>query len=256
MADPEIRKIIHIDMDAFYASVEQRDDPELRGKPVAVGGRQRGVVMAASYEARKFGVRSAMPTATARRLCPDLLIVKPRFDVYKEVSQQIREIFLQYTPLVEPLSLDEAYLDVTTNLKNMPLASDIARGQDDRRVVPNRPRKSVGSETTFMEDLGRPTEIEQGVAGVLDDVWSYCERTGILGRTVTVKIKYADFQIVTRSRTLNEPVASRDVLERTSIELVRSIYPLAKRVRLLGVSLHNLQARGEPAAEPQMTLEF
>ncbi len=355
----EIRKIIHIDMDAFYASVEQRDDPALRGKPVVVGGRQRGVVMAASYEARKFGVRSAMPTATARRLCAELLLVKPRFDVYKEVSRQIREIFLEYTPLVEPLSLDEAYLDVTTNLKNMPLASDIAReirarilertgltasagisynkflaklasdhrkpngqtvippdkgpafvedlavgkfhgigpktaekmnrlgihtgadlraqslefleqyfgkagtwyfaiarGQDDRRVVPNRPRKSVGSETTFMEDLGRPSDIEHGVASVLDDVWSYCERTGILGRTVTVKIKYADFQIVTRSRTLNEPVASRAVLEQTSIDLVRSIYPLQKNVRLLGVSLHNLAPRGEPVTEPQMTLEF
>jgi DNA polymerase IV len=132
----------------------------------------------------------------------------------------------------------------------------IARGEDDRRVVPNRPRKSVGSETTFMEDLGRPKDIEQGVASVLDDVWSYCERTGILGRTVTVKIKYADFQIVTRSRTLNEPVASRAVLEQTSIDLVRSIYPLQKNVRLLGVSLHNLAPRGEPATEPQMTLEF
>src|SRR5262245_26493911 len=360
MADPTVRKIIHIDMDAFYASVEQRDDPALRGKPVAVGGRQRGVVMAASYEARKFGVRSAMPSATARRLCSELLLVKPRFDVYKEVSRQIREIFLEYTPLVEPLSLDEAYLDVTTNLKNMPLASDIAReirarilertgltasagisynkflaklasdhrkpngqtvippdkgpafvedlavgkfhgigpktaekmnrlgihtgadlrtqslefleqyfgkagtwyfaiarGEDDRRVVPNRPRKSVGSETTFMEDLARPAEIEDGVASVLDDVWSYCERTGVLGRTVTVKIKYADFQIVTRSRTLAEPVNSREVLERTSIELVRSIYPLEKRVRLLGVSLHNLGQRDEASAPPpQMTLKF
>ena len=127
MAEAEIRKIIHVDMDAFYASVEQRDDPALRGLPVAVGGRQRGVVMAASYEARKFGVRSAMPSVTAKRLCPELVFVKPRFDVYKEVSQQIREIFLEYTPLVEPLSLDEAYLDVTTNLKNIPLASDIAR---------------------------------------------------------------------------------------------------------------------------------
>jgi len=126
-ADSPPRKIIHVDMDAFYASVEQRDDAELRGKPVAVGGRQRGVVMAASYEARKFGVRSAMPSATAHRLCGELVFVKPRFDVYKEVSRQIREIFLDYTPLVEPLSLDEAYLDVTTNLKNMPLASDIAR---------------------------------------------------------------------------------------------------------------------------------
>src|SRR5215468_2395689 len=127
MAESAIRKIIHIDMDAFYASVEQRDDPSLRGRPVAVGGRQRGVVMAASYEARKFGVRSAMPSATAHRLCAELVFVKPRFDVYKEVSRQIREIFLEYTPLVEPLSLDEAYLDVTGNLKGMPLASDVAR---------------------------------------------------------------------------------------------------------------------------------
>src|SRR5258708_18826206 len=127
MAEPEIRKIIHVDMDAFYASVEQRDAPELRGKRVAVGGSERGVVMAASYEARKFGVRSAMPSATAQRLCAELVFVKPRFDVYKEVSRQIREIFLDYTPLVEPLSLDEAYLDVTTNLKGMPLASEITR---------------------------------------------------------------------------------------------------------------------------------
>ena len=127
MAEPEIRKIIHVDMDAFYASVEQRDDPALRGRPVAVGGRQRGVVMAASYEARTFGVRSAMPSVTAKRMCAELVFVKPRFEVYKEVSRQIREIFLDYTPLVEPLSLDEAYLDVTTNLKNMPLASEIAR---------------------------------------------------------------------------------------------------------------------------------
>jgi DNA polymerase-4 len=357
MAGLEIRKIIHVDMDAFYASVEQRDDPSLRGLPVAVGGRQRGVVMAASYEARKFGVRSAMPSATATRMCPELVFVKPRFDVYKEVSRQIREIFLEYTPLVEPLSLDEAYLDVTTNLKGMVFASEIAReirgrilevtgltasagisynkflaklasdyrkpnnqttippekgpafveslpvakfhgvgpktaekmnrlglhtgadlkaqsleflqqyfgksgdyyyaiarGHDDRRVVPNRPRKSVGSETTFMEDLGRPAEIEDGVASVLEDVWSYCERTRIAGRTVTVKIKYADFQIVTRSRTLDEPVTSRETLERTSRELVRSIFPLQKKVRLLGVSLSNLHAREEPVVPPQMTL--
>ena len=127
MAELEIRKIIHVDMDAFYASVEQRDDPSLRGLPVAVGGRQRGVVMAASYEARTFGVRSAMASVTAKRLCPELVFVKPHFDVYKEVSRQIRAIFLDYTPLVEPLSLDEAYLDVTTNLKSIPLASDIAR---------------------------------------------------------------------------------------------------------------------------------
>src|SRR6266478_189308 len=127
MAEAEIRKIIHIDMDAFYASVEQRDDPALRGRPVAVGGRERGVVMAASYEARTFGVRSAMPSTTARRLCAELVFVKPRFDVYKEVSRQIRAIFAEYTPLIEPLSLDEAYLDVTTNLKNIALATQIAR---------------------------------------------------------------------------------------------------------------------------------
>jgi len=123
-----LRKILHIDMDAFYASVEQRDNPDLRGKPVAVGGsRERGVVAAASYEARKFGVRSAMPSSIAARKCPDLVFVKPRFEVYKNVSQQIREIFHQYTDLVEPLSLDEAFLDVTENKRQMNRATDIAR---------------------------------------------------------------------------------------------------------------------------------
>jgi len=121
------RKIIHIDMDAFYASVEQRDNPELRGKPVAVGGsRERGVVAAASYEARKFGVHSAMPSVTAKRKCPELIFVKPRFDTYKAISQQIRKIFAGYTPIIEPLSLDEAYLDVTTNLKDVASATRIA----------------------------------------------------------------------------------------------------------------------------------
>ncbi len=122
-----VRKIIHVDMDAFYASVEQRDNPELRGKPLAVGGAAaRGVVAAASYEAREFGVRSAMPSVTAARKCPALIFVKPRFEVYRAVSQQIREIFAEYTPIIEPLSLDEAYLDVTENLKGMSVATDIA----------------------------------------------------------------------------------------------------------------------------------
>src|SRR5438309_10564620 len=120
------RKIIHVDMDAFYASVEQRDAPELRGKPVAVGGGHRGVVMAASYEAREYGVRSAMPSVTAKRRCPELIFVKTRFDVYRAVSQQIRAIFLDYTPHVEPLSLDEAYLDVTEDLKGIGVATTIA----------------------------------------------------------------------------------------------------------------------------------
>src|SRR5262249_53916129 len=121
-----VRKVIHIDMDAFYAWVEQRDNPELRGKPVAVGGSEaRGVVAAASYEARRFGVRSAMPSITAKRKCPELIFVRPRFDVYREVSQQIRAIFAEYTPLIEPLSLDEAYLDVTDNLKAIRSATEI-----------------------------------------------------------------------------------------------------------------------------------
>src|SRR2546423_11937953 len=115
-----MRKIIHIDMDAFYASVEQRDNPELRGKPLAVGGAEaRGVVAAASYEARKFGVRAAMPSVIAKRKCPDLIFMKPRFDVYKAVSLRIRQIFAEYTLIIEPLSLDEAYLDVTENLKGI-----------------------------------------------------------------------------------------------------------------------------------------
>jgi len=127
MTTAPIRKIIHVDMDAFYASVEQRDNPDLRGKPLAVGGSAvRGVAAAASYEARKFGVHSAMPSVTAKRKCPDLIFVPPRFDVYKAVSQQIREIFPEFTPLIEPLSLDEAYLDVTENLKGMEIATEIA----------------------------------------------------------------------------------------------------------------------------------
>ena len=341
-----VRKIIHIDMDAYYASVEQRDNPSLRGQPVAVGHpAKRGVVAAASYEARKFGVRSAMPSTTALRQCPELVFVPPRFEVYRAVSEQIRRIFADYTPLVEPLSLDEAYLDVTENLRGIPtasatakdirtriladtgltasagisynkffakLASDhrkpngqfvitpemgadfveelpvgkfhgigpvtaekmkelgihtgadlrdkslaslqqhfgkagawyfaIARGEDDRPVVPDRPRKSSGSETTFAVDLTEPDEIEAGVRAMADDVWAWCEKHQVFGQTVTVKIKYADFRIVTRSRTLQAPVDARDQLHEVSTSLVQSVYPLSMGIRLLGVSLSKFGA--------------
>ena len=353
------RKIIHLDMDAFYASVEQRDHPELRGRPVAVGGaRERGVVAAASYEAREFGVRSAMPSVTALRKCPELVFVPPRFAVYKEVSRQIRAIFAEYTPLIEPVSLDEAYLDVTHNLKQLAsatqiareirakilaetqltasagisynkflakLASDyrkpngqfvvrpeqgmvfvqglavgqfhgvgpvtaarmnqlgiftgadlraqpvealvqhfgkagryyfaIARGQDHRPVQADRLRKSVGSETTFAQDLTQFTDLLDGLRPAIEEVWEFCQRTGSLGRTVTLKVKFADFQQITRSRSGVGPVPSQAVLERICRELVEGLFPLAKGVRLLGVSLSNLNT-GEPAAGRQLTLSF
>lgn len=354
---PAVRKIIHIDMDAFYASVEQRDDPALRGWPIAVGSpRERGVVAAASYEARRFGVRSAMPSKTALRLCPDLVFVVPRFDHYREISRQIRAIFAEYTPLIEPLSLDEAYLDVTENLKGIPLATRIAReiraailertgltasagvsynkflaklasdhrkpngqfvitpemgpafveelgvskfhgigpataakmerlgirtgrdlraqslaflqehfgkagahfhaisrGIDERPVVPDRPRKSSGSETTYQRDLGDPEEVEAGVETLADEVWEWCEKAGALGRTVTVKVKYADFTQVTRSRTSPGQVDSRAVLAEIAVELVRSVFPLRKKIRLLGVTVSNF---GEGADASQASFDF
>ncbi|WP_312861975.1 DNA polymerase IV [Muricoccus pecuniae] len=357
---PPVRKIIHVDMDAFYASVEQRDDPALRGRPVAVGGSaERGVVAAASYEARAFGVRSAMPSRTARRLCPDLVFVPPRFDVYRAVSRQIRAIFEEYTPLVEPLSLDEAYLDVTGNLKGIPtavrvasevrarilaetgltasagisynkflakLASDqrkpngqfvitpergpafveglpvsrfhgvgpatavrmerlgirtggdlrerslpfliqhfgkagahfhaIARGEDDRPVVPDRPRKSYGSEMTYARDLATEKEVERAVAALADGVWSWCERSGTLGRSVTVKLRYADFRTVTRSRTTGEALARRDALVSTAVSLATALFPLERPVRLLGVTLSGFDPRMAPASSCQAAFNF
>ncbi|MGJ5037995.1 DNA polymerase IV [Bradyrhizobium sp. HKCCYLRH3059] len=356
-APTAIRKIIHIDMDAFYASVEQRDNPELRGKPVAVGGsRERGVVAAASYEARAFGVRSAIPSVTAKRQCPHLIFVKPRFEVYKAISQQIRAIFAEHTPIIEPLSLDEAYLDVTENLQGIPLARDIAlqirakikaetglnasagvsynkflaklasdhrkpngqyvispemgpafveglpvgrfhgigpataakfnalgihtgldirnqtlpflqqhfgkaghhyywisRGIDNRPVRANRIRKSVGAENTFSSDL---TDFEPMLAELqplIDKVWQHCETSGNRGRTVTLKVKFADFEIITRSRSIANLVASREDLARLSVALLQSEMPLAKPVRLLGVSLSSLQQQ-DIAVEAQLPL--
>jgi DNA polymerase-4 len=361
MSEDAVRKIIHVDMDAFYASVEQRDNPELRGRPVAVGGsRARGVVAAASYEARKFGVHSAMPSVTALRRCPDLVFVKPRFEHYRAISRQVREVFAEYTPLIEPLSLDEAYLDVTFNLKQMPsatliaqdiraailertgltasagvsynkflakLASDyrkpngqyvitpakgpafvevlevakfhgvgpvtaakmnrlgiftgadlrrqsleflqhyfgkagphfyaIARGLDDRPVVADRERKSIGSETTFSDDLTDPAEIEAAVAPLASEVWDHCARAGIAARTVTLKVKYHDFQLITRSRTNPASITDRPLFDRMVSDLVHGLFPLPKSIRLLGVSLHNLEHGDTPDNEDrQLTLNF
>ena len=351
------RKVIHIDMDAFFASVEQRDNPDLRGRPVAVGGaRERGVVAAASYEARRFGVRSAMPSVTARRKCPDLIFVKPRFEVYKAVSGQIRAIFAEYTPLIEPLSLDEAYLDVTENLKGIAsatqiaqeirariraetgltasagvsynkflakLASDqnkpdglfvitpaqgpafvealpvgrfhgvgpateakmhrlgirtgadlkaqplpfleqhfgkagpyfhaIARGIDHRPVRPDRIRKSIGAETTFFRDLVEFDEMQAELQPLLDKVWRWCESSGARGRTVTLKVKYADFRQITRSRSLSHDIQSRALLERISLDLLSPLLPTQQGVRLLGVTLSAL-ATAELDQVPQLSL--
>ena len=338
------RKIIHIDMDAFFASVEQRDNPELRGKPVAVGGsRERGVVAAASYEARKFGVRSAMPSVSAKHRCPGLIFVSPRFDVYRAVSLQIREIFTEYTPIIEPLSLDEAYLDVTENLKGIAsatkiaedirtkirretkltasagvsynkflakLASDhrkpdglfvitpkmgpafvenlpvakfhgvgpattakmhrlgiatgldlraqilpflqehfgksgpyyyrIARGVDERPVCADRVRKSVGAENTFAQDLHEFAPMREALEPIIAKVWRHCRATGIRGRTLTLKVKFANFQQITRSKSFDDAIDSLADLERLSLGLLEPLLPTRKGVRLLGISLSSL----------------
>ena len=345
------RKIIHVDMDAFYASVEQRDDPALWGKPVAVGGGHRGVVAAASYEARAFGVRSAMPSVTARRNCPDLVFVKPRFDVYKAVSRQIRAIFEEYTPLVEPLSLDEAYLDVTQDVRGLgsaraiaeeirarikaetgltasagvsyckfiaKLASDqnkpdglcvippgrgaafvatlpvkrfhgvgpvtaakmerlglhtgadlaawslaeleahfgssghwywrIAQGIDEREVRPDRPYKSVSAERTFDSDLSAPTDLAEQLDRVAGLAWERIARAEVSGRTVTLKVKFADFTLITRSKSFALPIADKAAFTIAGQALLEALLPVPKGVRLLGLGLHTLISvtEGEP----------
>jgi DNA polymerase-4 len=344
-------------MDAFHASVEQRDNHELRGKPVAVGGsRERGVVAAASYEARAFGVRSAMPSITAKRKCPDLIFVRPRFDTYKAISLQIREIFAAYTPIIEPLSLDEAYLDVTENLKGISLATQIAeeirariraetdltasagvsynkflaklasdhrkpdglfvitpkmgasfvetlpvrkfhgigpatarkmaalgietgldlrgqtegflqhhfgkagsyyywaaRGIDERPVRADRIRKSVGAENTFPADLLTYQAARDSLREIADKVWRYCESSGLRGRTVTLKVKFANFQVVTRSRTGPMQVRTQGELEQLGDALLASLFPVTRGIRLLGISLSSLAAE-EAEREPEFSL--
>jgi DNA polymerase-4 len=349
--DRATRKIIHVDMDAFFASVEQRDDPALRGRPVAVGGSSgRGVVAAASYEARVFGVRSAMPSVTAKRRCPELVFVKPRFDAYKAVSDQIRAIFERYTPLIEPLSLDEAYLDVSgdpsgsgsatataeairaairaetgltasagvsynkflaklasdqnkpdgicvitpargaafvaalpvsrfhgvgpatarrmealgiltgADLADRPLAflqahfgksADYywraARGVDDRPVRVNRIRKSVGAERTFDTDCRDEAALHAALEPVIEAAWTRILRAQARGRTVTLKVKYSDFRIITRAKSLARPIGDRSMLADAAEALLRSVLPVPLGVRLLGLTLSALER--EPAED-------
>jgi DNA polymerase-4 len=352
------RKIIHIDMDAFYASVEQRDNPELRGRPVAVGGGHRGVVAAASYEARKFGVRSAMPSVTAKRRCPELIFVKPRFDVYRAVSQQIREIFADYTDLIEPLSLDEAYLDVTQDRRGLgsaraiaedirarikaetgltasagvsyckfiaKLASDqnkpdglcvvpphkgqdfvaalpvkrfhgvgpvtaakmerlgilsgadlarwpieeleaqfgssgrwywrIARGIDEREVKSDRPYKSVSAERTFDVDYVEAEDLRRELSRVAGYAWQRIERSEVQGRTVTLKVKYADFSMITRSKSFTSPVPDFASFECAGQALLDALLPVSKGIRLLGLGLHSIIEEDESAPR-QLGLEI
>jgi DNA polymerase-4 len=171
MEEKPVRKIIHIDMDAFYASVEQRDNPTLKGRPVAVGyPAKRGVVAAASYEARRFGVRSAMPSTVAMRSCPELVFVPPRFDVYRAVSQQIHAILKDYTPLVEPLSLDEAYLDVTDNLRGIPTAWETAKEMRARILAETKLTASAGvSCNKFLAKLASDHRKPDGQFAILPD---------------------------------------------------------------------------------------
>ncbi len=339
----KMRKIIHIDMDAFYASVEQLDNPELRDKPIAVGGSsQRGVVSAASYEARKFGVRSAMSSVIAKRNCPDLIFVKPRFDRYREFSQRIRSIFLEYTDLVEPLSLDEAYLDVTENKKGNPSATLIAkeirakikektglnasagisvnkfiakvasdynkpngqktvnpeeveqflenleirkfhgvgkvtaekmyrlgiftgndlkskseeylaehfgkngpyyynvvRGVHLSEVKPNRIRKSLGAERTFNENISSEIFMLERLENIAEEIERRLQKSKVAGKTVTLKIKYSDFTLQTRSKTISYFISSKDLILEIAKELLYQ-EKMKDSVRLLGISLSNL----------------
>ncbi|ADY28984.1 MULTISPECIES: DNA polymerase IV [Cellulophaga] len=352
--DLPLRKIIHVDMDAFYASVEQLDNPELIGKPLAVGGgEKRGVVSAASYEARKFGVRSAMSGYMAKRNCPDLIFVPPRFARYKEISQKIRAIFYDYTDLVEPLSLDEAYLDVTVNKKGNPSASLLAkeireriynelgltasagisinkfiakvasdynkpngqktvnpeevlafleeleirkfygvgkvtaekmykvgiftgldlknksleflekhfgksgayyyhvvRGIHNSPVKPNRIPKSVGAERTFNENLSSEIFMLERLENIANELERRLKKSKIAGKTITLKIKYSDFTLQTRSKTIPYFIADKDLILEIAKELLYQ-EKLENSVRLLGISLANLNTPDKKKPEQE-----
>jgi DNA polymerase-4 len=340
-----MRRIVHLDMDAFYASVEQRDAPRLRGRALAVGGgpEGRGVVAAASYEARAFGVRSAMPMARALRLCPGLCIVPPDFSKYRQVSEEVMAILRACTDLVEPLSLDEAYLDVTENRWGIHYASRVAKelkrrireetgctasagvapnkflakiasgwrkpdgltvispervegflqalpvealwgvgpvtarklrelgiervvdirktdpdqlqkhigsladwlrrlsyGDDPRPVVPHRAAKSASSETTYAEDLEDMQAIRQELGRLARETAQWLQRKRLAGRTVTIKVRYADFTTVTRSHTLSRPTADADVISSWAAELLHRTQAGRRPVRLLGARVNGL----------------
>jgi DNA polymerase-4 len=356
---PTPRKIIHIDMDAFYAAVEQRDFPEFRNRPVVVGGapNSRGVVATCSYEARPFGIRSAMPASRAHRLCPHAVFVRPRFEVYRRVSQQILEILREFTDCVEPLSLDEAYLDVsasplfqgsatliareikrriteTTELTASAgisynkflakIASDlekpdglclilpgqaeafieglpigrfhgigrateakmhelgiatgrdlkrcsleflslhfgkagehyyrIARGIDERPVNPNRPRKSLGAEITFQTDLSEKAEMLESLVGLTGEVFDKLVAKRLEASGLTIKVKYADFELVTRSKTLGQPFRSAEGLVPHVAELLDKTEAGQRKVRLLGVSFSALREAEETPSGHQLDL--
>lgn len=340
-----MRKIIHVDMDAFYASVEELDNPELKGKPVAVGGnKDRGVIAAANYEARKFGVKSAMSSRIAARQCPDLIFVNPRFERYKEISTHIRTIFHRYTDIIEPLALDEAYLDVTTNkmgldsgtflaqsiktdIKNelnliasagvsynkflAKLASDqdkpdglfvikpneaqsyidalpirkfhgvgkanadkmrelqietgkdlqlysleqlnqyfgkfgsylysVCRGIDNRPVEADRERKSIAAERTLNQAIFDDNSFTQMAAEILEIVWNRYQKFEKNGRTLSLKIKYSDFSMSSKSKTLLEQFDSFESLEIVAEELIKEVLPLPKSVRLIGFQIGNFE---------------
>ena len=351
--DFPLRKIIHLDMDAFYASVEQLDHPEWRGKPLVVGGNEsRGVVAAASYEARKFGIFSAMSSALAAKKCPQLIFAKPRFERYKEISSQIQEIFFEYTDLVEPLSLDEAFLDVTENklqlnsasliateirekiklktglnasagisynkflakiasdlnkpngqalilpeeaaafLEKLPIGKffgigkvtaekmrligihcgkdlkeyflqylvkrfgkagahyfQIVRGIHLSAVQPDRTRKSLSAENTFEKDLFLPHELEEQLHAIYEELLRRSKKTGIRGRTVTLKIKYNDFSQQTRSKTFDQ-FPEDELLWQTALELLNQ-ESFTKPIRLLGLGVSNFSEGDPPLSIPE-----
>ena len=357
-----MRKILHIDMDAFYASVEQRDNPQYRGKPLVVGGRpeRRGVVAACSYEAREFGIHSAMPSSQAVKLCNDVIFLPPRFEAYREASVKIHQVFKRFTEMIEPLSLDEAYLDVTEYAAERGSATDvareikqqiqqevnliasagvsynkflakiasdmdkpdglyvikpeaaekfieqlairkfhgigkvtekkmqalgiytgadlktaskiqlqtqfgrsgsyyynIARGIDNRPVSSHRERKSVGNETTFENNVRDKKLIWKTLQGLSKNVAEHMQKKKLLARTLTLKVKYSDFQLITRSKTCDTAMQSQyDILQQLP-ELLKKTEVGKRPIRLIGVTFANLIAEGQEvgAAEPNQQVQ-